>query len=363
MKTESKFYSSKASDMGGVEDSSVELVVTSPPYPMVEMWDDQFKNKNNDIEKALYSQNGKRAFELMHRQIDKVWKECDRVLCSGGVICVNIGDATRKIGDTFEIYPNHSRITEAFQKMGFQQIPGILWHKPTNSAAKFMGSGMLPVNAYPTLEHEHILIFKKPGNRNFLNKNRKQSAYFWEERNRWFTDLWTDIVGVRQNLPEKHQKARKRSAAFPIDIPLRLINMFSVYGDTVLDPFSGTGTTQIAAAVCGRNSIGYDKISRFVKIFNERVETIEDLSRSINEERIKNHISFIENRKEDGKRFKHKNQNYGFDVISSQEQNILLYSIDTINKINANKGYFEFSYEPFSSSNVNNGRLEQYFAF
>ena len=124
-----------------------------------------------------------------------------------------------------------------------------------------MGSGMLPAGAYVTLEHEWILILRKGGKRVFTKAEtdlRRQSAIFWEERNHWYSDQWSDILGTSQQLIGKAE--RQRSAAYPFEIPRRLIAMYSIYGDTVLDPFSGTGTTALAGIQLGRNTIGLSLI-------------------------------------------------------------------------------------------------------
>ena len=187
-----------------VPDSSVHLVVTSPPYPMIEMWDDMFKRQSNKIATALKHQKGIEAFEWMHRELDPVWKETYRILVDGGIACINIGDAVRTVDEDFRLYPNHARILSAMLNVGFSALPLILWRKPTNAPNKFMGSGMLPGGAYVTLEHEYILIVRKGSKREFNRAPEKQirreSALFWEERNNWFSDVWFGLVGTRQKL-------------------------------------------------------------------------------------------------------------------------------------------------------------------
>ncbi|MFW6335242.1 MAG: DNA methyltransferase, partial [Desulfosalsimonas sp.] len=112
-------------------------------------------------------------------------------------MCVNIGDAVRKLGDSFSLYPNHSEIIRAFLSRGLTPLPAIIWRKQTNAPNKFMGSGMLPAGAYVTLEHEYVLIFRKGAKRQFATPaqklNRKKSAIFWEERNQWYSDVWFDL--------------------------------------------------------------------------------------------------------------------------------------------------------------------------
>src|SRR3989304_9205859 len=173
MKTLHRIIFGNASDMSSLSDCSVDLMITSPPYPMIEMWDEIFSKQNPEIGSALSKQSGNKAFELMNKELDKVWKEVYRVLKEGGFACINIGDATRKIGKEFKLYPNHSRILEYCKTLGFSPLPEILWRKQTNAPNKFMGSGMLPAGAYITLEHEFILILRKCGNRQFSEAEKK----------------------------------------------------------------------------------------------------------------------------------------------------------------------------------------------
>ena len=162
-----------AQKMDLLEDNSIELVLTSPPYPMIEMWDEIMSKQNSQISNALNLKNGMLAFELMHLELDKIWAEVERVLIPGGFACINIGDATRTINDKFVLYPNHTRIISAFQRLGVSNLPNIIWRKQTNAPNKFMGSGMLPSGAYVTLEHEWILIFRKGGKRQFKTEDEK----------------------------------------------------------------------------------------------------------------------------------------------------------------------------------------------
>ena len=167
MKTAHKIYFDNSKDMGAIPAGTAHLVVTSPPYPMIKMWDDMFSDKNRNLATALDKDDGLQAFELMHRELDPVWNEIYRILIDGGIACINIGDATRTIGGDFKLYPNHSRILAAMTTAGFSTLPAILWRKPTNAPTKFMGSGMLPAGAYVTLEHEYVLLFRKGPKREF----------------------------------------------------------------------------------------------------------------------------------------------------------------------------------------------------
>lgn len=330
-----------AQNMEQLKDNSIELVVTSPPYPMIEMWDEIMAKQNPEVQAALDKNDGAKAFELMHLELDKVWAEVQRVLIPGGFACINIGDATRTINGEFALYPNHSRIISAFQKLGMSNLPNIIWRKQTNAPNKFMGSGMLPSGAYITLEHEWVLIFRKDSKRQFKTENeklrRKESSFFWEERNVWFSDLW-ELKGTKQKID--NSETRKRSAAYPFELPYRLINMYSLQNDTVLDPFLGTGTTSLAAIASNRNSIGYEIDPMFLNIITENIKSTPlAFFNSIIQNRIDQHIKFITERSADNKKgdIKHYNENFKLPVMTNQETEIKLrFVIDVDTKSESN---------------------------
>lgn len=355
-----------AREMKGINDKSIHLVVTSPPYPMIEMWDEIMGKQNPTIKTALKNGDGSLAFELMHQELDKVWQEVNRVLIPGGFACINIGDATRTINNEFSLYSNHARIISAFLKLGMSNMPNILWRKQTNAPNKFMGSGMLPSGAYVTLEHEWILIFRKGGKRAFKSDDeklrRKQSSFFWEERNIWFSDLW-DLKGVKQTL--HNSDTRRRSAAFPFEIPFRLINMFSLKGDTVLDPFLGTGTTILAAIAGQRNSIGFEIDQMFLDIIRTNIcqTSLEELN-SNTKERIEQHKRFLLERANNPKKdeLKHFNKNLNMSVMTSQETEILLSYVESIEKVNCNEFTSSYSATSPDKQDINsnkNGKTKQ----
>jgi DNA modification methylase len=323
----------------------------------------------------------------MHSLLDRVWMECRRVLVPGGFACVNIGDALRTLprrrpaaGTTsspspggllshppeprFRLYPNHARIIEAFRRLGFDALPEILWRKQTNAPNKFMGSGMLPAGAYVTLEHEFILVFRKEGKRNFTAAEtanlRRTGACFWEERNRWYSDLW-DFKGIRQTGParqnpeqpenqgrqnESKESAdpgrRKRSAAFPFELARRLVLMYSLPGDTVADPFLGTGTTLLACIAAARGCAGYE--------INPACET--DIVNALNafapkvnaglKQRLRDHCDFADERAGQGKALRFINEVHGFPVMTRQE---LRLSIPYIKRITFSPGGVDVLYE------------------
>ncbi|MFP4364876.1 MAG: DNA methyltransferase, partial [Spirochaetia bacterium] len=144
METVHTIQISDARNLSGVENATVDLVVTSPPYPMIKMWDALFSALSEEVEKKLSEDEGDHAFELMHRELDKVWKELFRVTKPGSFVCINIGDATRTVGGAFQLYSNHARIIQGMKEQGFDSLPLILWRKQTNAPNKFMGSGLLP---------------------------------------------------------------------------------------------------------------------------------------------------------------------------------------------------------------------------
>lgn len=239
---------------------SVHLVVTSPPYPMVAIWDQFFADSSAD------------SYSQMHAYLDQVWSEVARVLVLGGIACINIGDATRSKDGAFRLYPNHSRVIESFEKLGLMTLPYILWKKPTTKPqykgkGAFLGSGFLPPNAYVTLDMEFILIFRKGGLRSFQpnDPERYRSKFTKAERDKWFSQVWT-VTGARQNV----EGLERRVAAFPEEIPRRLIQMFSILGDTVLDPFLGSGTSLKVAMELGRKFVGYEQLNELTDIIRRK---------------------------------------------------------------------------------------------
>jgi site-specific DNA-methyltransferase (cytosine-N4-specific) len=352
METRHRTLQGDARDLA-LPDGAVDLVVTSPPYPMVEMWDRTFAGMAPQVEDCLAAGAGDAACELMHEQLDEAWAEVERVLAPGGIACVNVGDAVRRMGGSFRRFRNHARVAARLEDQGLTPLPSILWRKPTNSPAKFVGSGMLPTNAYPTLEHEHILVLRKGEDpRGFPPKDedRYESAYFWEERNRWFTDVWTDVQGALQALED--DGLRERSAAFPFDLPYRLICMFSTYGDTVLDPFLGTGTTTLAAMVAARDSVGVESDAAFLDRFREQVDEVPALSRDVARTRLERHRDWAEERAAAGEDLGYEAEHYGFRVRTKQERRIRLHVTRSVEETD---GGFLASHRPATDAVLEGG--------
>ena len=344
MKTNHKVTFGNATNMKEVSSESVDLMVTSPPYPMIEMWDEMFAQQSSSVKKALEKGNGVNAFELMHQVLDPVWEEVYRMLKFGGFACINIGDATRTINSNFVLYPNHMRILKAALELGFSALPCILWRKQTNAPNKFMGSGMLPAGAYVTLEHEYILILRKGPKREFKKeedkKIRRESAIFWEERNHWYSDVWFDVKGTPQALNDKD--SRRRSAAYPFEVVYRLINMYSAKDDIVLDPFLGTGTTTAAAIASGRNSIGYEIDPAMEKVIDRIKDAIVDSSKQLIRKRLAKHMEFVIDRLKTKGGLKYENKHYGFPVMTAQEKELIFN--DPINITQPETGMLEVEY-------------------
>lgn len=312
-------------NMSAIEDKTIQLIVTSPPYPMIEMWDGSFALQCHGIGNDLDAGNGMAAFDKMHDVLNRVWQECDRVLADSGFVCINIGDATRTINGVFQLYSNHTRIINKFLSMGYCVLPDVHWRKQSNAPNKFMGSGMYPAGAYVTYEHEYILVFRKGGKREFKGNEkslRQKSAYFWEERNVWFSDLW-DIKGTSQIISAE-KTSRDRSAAFPFEIPYRLINMYSAESDTVLDPFAGQGTTSLAAITSNRNSIGFEIDEGIANLAIENIRNSVPKLNKVIEKRIEAHKAFIDSLSADEKAKCYDNERQGFKVKTKQETAIRL---------------------------------------
>jgi modification methylase len=218
----------------------------------------------------MFASLGATDFDAMHALLRSAWHAAYRVLVPGGLMAVNIGDALRSDADGFRLWPNHAVVLRDAGEEGFRPLPYILWKKPMNRPNAFLGSGFLPPNAYVTLDCEYILLLRKGGLRKFPTNDpgRLASRYTKLERDHWFSQVWEDVRGARQS------GEAGRTGAFPPELPRRLIRMFSCQGETVLDPFAGTGTTLWEAEALGRNSIGVEKEPALAERIRRRAEEI-----------------------------------------------------------------------------------------
>lgn len=246
-----------AKDMGLIDDQTVHLIVTSPPY-----W--RLKDYGSDQQIGFPD-----TYEEYLENLNRVWRECRRVLQAGCRLCINIGDfctSTKKYG-RYRILPIHVEIVRFCCSIGFDYFGAIIWQKVTNckpsGGAGVMGSYPFPRNGIVKQDYEYILVFKKRGSPPPVDKTiKEESRLTKDEWNRFFTGHW-QFPGVRQV---------GHCAQFPVELPRRLIKMFSFRGDVILDPFLGSGTTTQAAIETERDSVGWELNPGFQEIINEKAK-------------------------------------------------------------------------------------------
>ncbi|MGI6291152.1 MAG: DNA methyltransferase [Bacteroidales bacterium] len=242
--------------MSELKDESVHLIVTSPPY-----W--QLKDYGIDNQIGFHDD-----YETYINHLNLTWAECFRVLHKGCRLCINIGDqfARSTYYGRYKIIPIHTEIIKFCEMIGFDFMGQIIWQKQTtmntSGGASIMGSYPHPRNGIVKLDFEYILLFKKQGNAPKPTKEQKDNSVMTnEEWNTYFNGHWY-FAGAKQD---------KHLAMFPEELPHRLIKMFSFPGETVLDPFMGSGTTALAARNLVRNSIGYEINPEFIPIIKEKI--------------------------------------------------------------------------------------------
>jgi len=242
--------------MKEVPDESIHLIVTSPPYWQLKDYGDGKQIGFND------------SYEVYINNLNLVWNECHRILHKGCRLCINIGDqfARSVYYGRYKVIPIRTEIIKFCESVGFDYMGAIIWQKVTTchttGGATVMGSFPYPRSGILKLDYEFILILKKYGNPPRVSKDIKgQSKLTKEEWNQYFTGHW-NFSGEKQD---------KHLAMFPEELPRRLIKMFSFVGDTVLDPFLGSGTTSLAARNMNRNSIGYEVNDDFLPIIKEKL--------------------------------------------------------------------------------------------
>ena len=256
--TQHRIINGDSRKMYELQDQSVHLIVTSPPYWQLKDYGTENQIGFND------------SYEQYINNLNLVWKECYRVLHDGCRLCINIGDqfARSVYYGRYKVIPIHSEIIRFCETIGFDFMGQIIWQKTTTmnttGGGAVMGSFPYPRNGIVKLDFEYILIFKKQGNPPKPTAEQKaQSAMTNEEWNTYFSGHWY-FKGAKQD---------KHLAMFPEELPKRLIKMFSFPGETVLDPFMGSGTTAAVANVLERNSVGYEINPDFIPIIKERIGT------------------------------------------------------------------------------------------
>lgn len=247
--------------MDWIPDSSVHLVVTSPPYFNLKKYNDH-PGQLGDIGE----------YEAFHDELDKVWTHCYRTLVPGGRLVVNVGDvciARRGNGGRHHVFPLHADIAVRARRIGFDYLTPILWNKIANAKfeAEGNGGGFLgkpyEPNGIIKNDVEYILMLRKHGGyRSPTDEQRSSSRLTKVEQSAWFRPIWSDLTGA---------STKDHPAPFPIELAHRLVRMFSFTGDTVLDPFAGTGSTTLAAMKCHRCSIGNELDPEYFAMAQRRV--------------------------------------------------------------------------------------------
>jgi DNA modification methylase len=250
-----------ARDLSSIESESVHLVVTSPPYWTLK-----------DYPKSGGQLGAIRNYETFLADLDKVWRECERVLVPGGRICCVVGDicVPRRDGGRHYIVPLHADIQVRARNLGLDVLTPIIWHKIANGATEVKGNGAgfygkpYQPNGIVKNDIEYILFLRKGGEYRSIKPLQKVlSMLSKHEMKSWWRSIWTDIRGASTK--------GGHPAPYPWGLAERLIKMFSFAGDVVLDPFAGSGSTAIAAIAAGRNSINFEIEPAYVEIAAEKI--------------------------------------------------------------------------------------------
>lgn len=249
-----------ARDMSWIPSGSVHCVVTSPPYANLL----EYPSADGQLGNIA-------SYEAFLTEMDRVWSECFRVLVSGGRIACVVGDVciSRRKGGRHHVLPLSADIQVRARQAGFDVLTPIRWLKVANirleasSSSRFLGKPNLP-NGIVKNDVENILFLRKPGGyRKPTIEQERLSRIETDEYIKLFSAIWTDVRG---------QLRRDHPAPFPVEVARRLIRMFSFVGDTILDPFAGTGSTAIAALESGRNSISIDVVPAYIDLIKKRLD-------------------------------------------------------------------------------------------
>ena len=334
--TNHKIYFGDSRALNKIEDKSVQLIITSPPY-----WQLKDYGSNNQI-------GFNNSYEEYINNLNLVWMECERILSEGCRLCINIGDqfARSVYYGRYKVVPIRTEIIRFCETLKMDYMGAIIWQKATtmntSGGGAIMGSFPYPRNGILKIDYEFILIFKKLGNPPKPTLEQKENSIMTkEEWNQYFSSHW-NFSGVKQS---------EHIAMFPEELPKRLIKMFSFSGETIFDPFLGSGTTSLAAKNLGRNSIGYEINKEFESIIKEKLninqlsldeDTIEFL-----EDKENNNYSFdklpyiFEDAHKLDKKIDIKKNKFGSKIDNSKEKREDLFSVKEVispNKILLNNG-------------------------
>jgi DNA modification methylase len=260
--TQHDIHRADARAMDFLKPESIHLVVTSPPYWVLKEYHDTDGQMGHIAD-----------YEEFLRELDRVWAACLRALVPGGRLVCVVGDvclSRRKNGGVHEVVPLHASIQEHCRALGFTNLAPILWHKIANAVYEASGNGggflgkPYEPNAVIKNDIEFILMERKPGGYRAPSADERLLSVISADNHRaWFQQIWTGVTGA---------STRAHPAPYPLELAERLVRMFSFVGDTVLDPFMGTGTTSLAAAQWGRNSIGVEVSDAYVEMAAKRLE-------------------------------------------------------------------------------------------
>ncbi len=257
--TTHKLVQGDARNLSALADESVHLVVTSPPYWTLKRYNDSAGQLGHVAD-----------YEQFVKELEKVWREVFRILVPGGRLVCVVGDvclSRRENAGRHTVVPLHADICVTCRRLGFDNLNPIIWHKISNASyevsngSKFLGKPYEP-NAIIKNDIEYILMQRKPGGyRKPTDEQRKMSMIPKDQFDRWFQQFW-NLSGA---------STKEHPAPFPLELASRLVQMFSFVGDTVLDPFCGTGTTMLAALKTHRNSVGIELDTEYCRMAASRL--------------------------------------------------------------------------------------------
>lgn len=269
--TEHRLHLGDARDLSWIPDASVHLIVTSPPYWTLK----KYETRNGQLGEV-------KEYQAFLDELDKIWRECARVLTPGGRICCVVGDVCipRKRDGRHRVMPLHSDIQARAADLGLDCLTPILWHKIANGVTEAAGNGAgfygkpYQPGAVVKNDVEYILFMRKGGEYRTTSMLQKALSMLSKpEMQSWFRSFWIDIKGASTR--DGHP------APYPVELAERLIRMFSFAGDTVLDPFLGTGSTTVAAIRTGRHSIGNDIEPKYIKLARDRIRAEVNKARTV----------------------------------------------------------------------------------
>lgn len=260
--TSHDLYHADARKFDFLKTGSVHLIVTSPPYWTLK------KYRDSDGQLGHVA-----AYDEFIQQLNQVWKECYRVLVPGGRLVCVVGDvclSRRRNNGEHTVVPLHASIQDQCRQIGFRNLAPIIWHKIANAAYEASGNGggflgkPYEPNAVIKNDIEFILMLRKAGGYRSPTLATRILSVIPEEKHRvWFQQIWSGVTGA---------STKNHPAPYPVELAERLVRMFSFVGDRVLDPFMGTGTTNVAAAKWGRNSVGIEVDPQYLAFARDRIE-------------------------------------------------------------------------------------------